>query len=118
AHVLSRHLDGGERAIHLELRKRSCVPARTLDADLHGVIERTLTAVEIDPVRILVAHEIVGRLHRIQGPGCHLEGLAQGARLGEAPGRVPLRTWTGGDEAHELAVRCRELAEATDHATC
>ncbi len=62
------YLHGSEGAVDLELRKLSRLTAGPLDFDVHGVVERAIAAVEVDPVGVFVADEVVGRLHRVERP--------------------------------------------------
>src|SRR5215510_4385033 len=74
ADILSRHVRGAEGTVHLELGELSSLPAGTLDADPHRVVEGRAIRKLIDPEGIFVAHEVENGLHRIEGAGRYLEG--------------------------------------------
>src|SRR5262249_19248018 len=76
---------------------------------------RAAPAEEVDPVRVLVADEVVRRLDRVERARRDLEGLRQAAELGEAPRRVRYGAVPRGEEAHELAARRREVRAGREH---
>src|SRR5262245_53356629 len=82
AHPLCRDLVRREGGVHRLCGQGRALLVRTLDPDVERVVEGTGAAEEVDPVRVLVADEVVRGLDRVERARGDLEGLGEAA---EAP---------------------------------